>query len=173
MGLSIGITGGIMMFTMFVSLLLIPPILDKTLAVSHTGNERIDIDDNIIKTQLSIEDIIAIEAKDDVTFTISNTGTEKVWDFAKFDVFITYDRLNPTGTVTEKLDFDLSCPPLTSSWCINQIIDDFLEPNILNYNEGLVVDVILGDKIDNNGLVRIIVSADNGVVATGSIQAQQ
>lgn len=172
MGLSIGITGGIMMFTMFVSLLLIPPILDKTLAISHTGNERMDIDDNIIKTQLSIEDIIAIETKDDVTFTISNIGTEKIWDFSKFDVFITYDRLNPTGTVTEKLDFDLSCPPQVSTWCINQIIDDFLEPNILNYNEELVVDVQLDDKIDNDGLVRIIVSAYNGVVATGSIKAQ-
>ena len=172
MGLSVGIAGGIMMFTMFASLLIIPPIIDKTLAISHTGNERIDMDDSVIKTQLSIEDVIALESKDDVTFTISNTGTEKILDFSKFDIFITYDRLNPAGTITEKLDYDLSCPPQTSSWCINQVIDDFLEPSILNYNEGLVVDVKLSGKIANNGIVRIIVSTDNGVVATRAIQAQ-
>ena len=172
MALSIGITGGIMLFTIFMAILLIPQTLEKTLDVTHTGNERTNIDDREIKTKFLIENIIAAERQDDVTFTITSTGTEKLWDFSKFDVFITYDRLNPTGMVTEKLDYDSSCPPQTSTWCINQHIDDYLEPNILNFDEGIEIDVKLDKKIANSGIVGVIVASDNGVISTRSTLAE-
>ena len=67
---------------------------------SRTNNEA------ILNTHIEISNLTASIASDRVTFNLDNSGIQKLWDFKKFDLFITYDAdIDGTPTrVTEKLN---------------------------------------------------------------------
>jgi hypothetical protein len=100
-----------------------------------------------------------------VNFTINNTGTEKLWDFTKFSLFLTYT--SASGTQTESLSYEGTCSgnPSSGSWCIASISSDNLDPNILNADETLNVRSTVSQSLIS-GTVVTTFSTDNGIVAS-------
>jgi len=86
----------------------IPGFIDKTFSLGGVTSEVSDLEESISKTSMKIESIEAISDSNIVNFTLTNDGNEKLWNYEKFNLIITYDG-NVSGTktrITEDLTFD-------------------------------------------------------------------
>jgi len=154
----------------------VPVIMEKISQLSNVIYERSEAEENVSKTRISITSIVAVGNDRDFIFFLANNGTTKLWDFKNFDVIVTYDQQNPKDTITFQPSYRSgNCGGSNSEWCIQQFIDDYLDPEILNPEEGveIFVDLPSTKRIDNTGgKVRVIISTDTGVVATKAVKAQ-
>ena len=60
--------------------------------------------------------------------------------------------------------------PAQGTWCIESFFNDNMDPEILNMGETMTIRTTVSGDLDGvtPGIVIIALSADNGVVATGS-----
>jgi len=100
-------------------------------------------------------------------FNMTNTNSEKLWDFEKFDVIITYEESGTTYTETQT--YVTSCPPVAGEWCIAEWYDDILDPQILNDGETIKIRTRNLNGLETNSNLIVIVSTPNGVVASDAI----
>ncbi len=99
-------------------------------------------------------------------FNMTNTNSEKLWDFENFDVIVTYDS---TGTTyTETISYVSSCPPVPGEWCISSWITDVIDPEILNNGETMNFRVTVQNNLESSTNLIVIVSTPNGVVASAT-----
>ncbi len=108
MGLSVAIAGGIFMATALVIFGIVSIALDQLGQEIEARTEGFTNNDSIAKTDIRIFGVNASVGSNLVNFTIANVGIEKVWNYDKFDFFITYDA-NILGTktrVTEQLKYN-------------------------------------------------------------------
>ncbi len=166
MGLSVAISGGIVLFVVVYVLLMIPSIVSQTVSITKASSDISTVENSILKTEVGIRDISALAGSDMINFTLKNSGTEKLWNFEKFNVIVSYSSV--AGQKTELLKHSGACPaplfPAKKQWCMESIVGDYIEPKILNTNETMSVLSKVNQPVAP-GTVDIAVSTDNGIVA--------
>ncbi|MGQ0605364.1 MAG: hypothetical protein ACT4OD_00205 [Candidatus Nitrosotenuis sp.] len=166
MGLSVSIGGAIVIFTIAYIVMMFPSLIDATTSLTNTSSLRTDLENSILKSDIRLTAVNGTSLSNIVYGGIQNTGTEKIWDYSKFNVIITYDGGIVTKTkYTEQLAYEKSCTNSIGKWCVVSITEDFQDPKILNTDERLVVKAVLSHPIYPNGLATVLVSTDNGVTA--------
>ena len=171
MGLSVSIGGAIIIFTISYMIMMFPSILDMTTSLTSTSAQRADLDNSILKSDIRLSTINGTSLSNFVYLGIQNTGSEKMWDYNKFNVIITYDGgiLSKTE-YTEYLTFEKSCSTSAGKWCIININNDLQDPNILNFGESMTVRATLSHPIYPNGLVTALISTDNGATTEKTVR---
>lgn len=167
MGLSVAIAGGIVMFVMVYVMLVIPNMVDQTISISRASSDISEIESSALRTSILVSSLTVTDAENGyVQLAIENTGTEKIWDFEKFDLIITYQIDSAPWNNTESMTYSGGCSPdpASKNWCKQSITDDIIDPNILNNGETLVARAKVSQAIDS-GLVISTVSTSNGIVA--------
>src|SRR3989337_3571618 len=98
MGLSVAISGGIIL-TVFVLLLLsLPGLADKMFSIGDITTQVTQHEQEISNTEISIDNLSVLVGSSRVNFTLNNDGSEKLWNFEDFNLFIEYD-----GAISGKL----------------------------------------------------------------------
>lgn len=163
MGLSNAISGGIIMVALISVLLTVPGIVGTTSIVQDASTEISDLETKIYHTDISISSLSTSLGSNLITYTISNEDSEKLWNFEKFDVIITFNG-TASGILTEQLSFagDCSGNPTSGNWCISSYTNDLIDPNVLNEGESINVRNSVSENLDA-GNVSVIVATDNGV----------
>ena len=164
MGLSNAISGGIIMFGITYVIFAFGGMTDNAVSFSETSSQVSNLENEILKTSISV----AIEsnpgADQTFNFDITNTNQEKLWDFEKFDIIITYD--SNGQTYTQAMIYVSNCSPDDGEWCIETWTNDILDPEILNYGEIITVGVKVDNNIESGKNLIVVVSTPNGIVAT-------
>ena len=165
MGLSNALSGGIVMVALISVLLTVPGIVGTTSIVQDASTEIADVELKIANTQISLSLLSATNGDDLITFTLSNVGTEKLWNYDKFNIFVTYDE--DSTRYTESLTYagDCSGEPSAGNWCVSSISNDNLDPGILNQNEDMSIQLKVNQNTQN-GIVIVVLSVDNGETTT-------
>jgi flagellar protein FlaF len=153
------------MFTFVYIMMTLPGIVDKTISVTEASSTISKIEDSITKTTIGVNSISAGVGSQVITFTIGNSGTEKLWDYQKFSVIITY--MGVSTKQTESLVYYGPCSgnPPSGYWCLDSISNDNLDPKILNTGETLNAKSTVSQNAQTGAIV-VIVSADNGVTSS-------
>jgi hypothetical protein len=155
------------MFTLVYVMLMIPGIADKTVLITKASSDISEVENSMLKTNIQVDSISAATGSSVINFTVNNSGTEKLWNFEKFSLLVTYS--SASGTKTELLAFagDCSGNPTSGNWCVDSISDDGLDPDILNTGELLNARSRVSTSVAA-GTVTTVVSTNNGIVATNS-----
>jgi len=108
LGLSIAISGGIIT-VVFVFIMGIIFLISYQINTESTASSEIfDVNDSILKTGLQIQYVNTSSGTDIINFDLVNVKNEKLWDYDKFDLLVTYDAdISGTKTrVTEQFTFN-------------------------------------------------------------------
>ena len=169
MGLSVAISGGIIMFGIIYLMFSLGGLTDKIMSVSDSSMQRTDLENKLVKTSIIINSISAIPLTPNVSFVIENNNIEKLWEFEKFNVFITYTDTIGSAVHTDELTYINTCPAVTGQWCLSTFGNDVIDPKILNYGETVTIDSVVNNAIKLSTNLTVIISTQNGVVATKTI----
>ena len=167
MALSNNVSWGIIMFGTMLLIFYLVSIMD--LHIEFIENiDKAMLNENIIKlTSLKISNLTADTGNDTISFKFNSTGTNKFWDFEKFDLFVIYNAtIDDTETlVTDKMNFtdtgDVACCPPIGDWDIS-ILNDTRDPKIVNEGETGYVRAGLSNNMSSGTLIVNFVT-DNGV----------
>lgn len=167
MGLSVAIAGGIIMFALVYILLMLPGVVDQTASVTKASSEIADIENSILKTNIAMSSLTATAPSTKINFTLTNSGTEKLWNYDKFSLIITYPIAGNTNK-TESLTYQNGAcnTPSAGRWCIASITGDVMDPNILNTDEVLNGRATASTALAASGTAYAIISTDKGITAT-------
>lgn len=164
MGLSVIVAGGIVLFALVYILLTMPGVVNQTVLITKASTDISEVEDSLLRTNIEISSLDATSGFTTINFTVNNIGTEKLWDFEKFNLIISYD--SASGSITESLDYAGTCSaPASGTWCATSISADNIDPNILNTDESLNAR----SQVSNtpiSGTVIVTFSTDNGIVAS-------
>ncbi len=163
MGLSNAMSGGIVLFGITYVIFVFMGITEISTSLNDTLFERSDLDDKRAKTSIDVIISNPQQVGDTFNFRIENTNLEKLWDFDKFDVIITYNISD--ATYTETLEYDDTCPVDAGYWCISSFTDDYVEPHILNEGESMNIRLKINNNLEINSILTIKISTANGVVS--------
>lgn len=154
-----------MMAVLYV-ILLIPGFVDDTISLSEAATEVSRLDKTITDTSIDILSTTMAQGSNLFFFDIQNVGTGKLWNFEKFNIFITYEGIT-SGQITESLTYagDCSGPPAAGNWCKFSISGDLQDPDILNEDETMTIGSRVSETI-SPGIGIIVLSTDNGIVDT-------
>lgn len=166
MGLSNAISGGIIMFGITYVIFTFGGLTDKAVSFSDASSETSEWESKLVKTSISTSLPNPGETST-FSFDITNNNLEKLWEFDKFDVIITYD-ISGTKHI-ETMTYDTTCPPTTGEWCINTWTNDILDPEILNEGETITVNVEIENSLITGSELIVIVSTHNGVVSSSTV----
>jgi len=164
MGLSVAISGGIILTVFVLILLSLPGFVDKMFSLGDISSQVSAFDLKIANTDISLESLFAANGSPYVNFTLNNDDREKLWNFDKFNVIVRYDSVS--GILVEELSYAGNCSgvPPVGSWCIETIAGDFLDVGILNDGESAkILTQVSQNLVSGNAFVTV--STDNGVVA--------
>jgi len=129
----------------------------------------LDLENKLVKTSIIINSVSATPLTPNVSFEIENKSIEKLWEFEKFNVFITYTDTIGSSVHTDELTYVNTCPSVTGQWCPSVFGNDVMDPKILNYGETLTIDSVVNNAIKLSTNLTVIISTQNGVVATKTI----
>lgn len=168
MGLSIAISGGIILTVFMLILFTLPGLVDQMFSIGDVTSQVAQFQKSISDTDISLETLFAFPPSGPsplVNFTLNNDDTEKLWNFDDFDVLIEYE--SASGDELEELSFGGKCQgsiPSVGEWCIEGISGDFLDKGILNDGESAEIWTQVSQNLASDN-VRVTVSTDNGEVA--------
>ncbi|MEX2061032.1 MAG: hypothetical protein WD966_08260, partial [Nitrosopumilaceae archaeon] len=165
MGLSVAISGGIILTVFIIMLFSLPGLADKMFSIGDITTQVTQHQQEIAKTDISLETLFATSGSPFVNFTLNNDDTEKLWNFAKFNVIVEYESVS--GDELEDLSFAGTClgiVPTVGNWCIESISGDFLDKGILNEGENAQIWTRVSQNLVS-GNARVTVSTDNGETA--------
>ena len=164
MGLSVAISGGIILTVFVLILFSLPGLADKMFSIGDITSQVTQHEQQISNTKISIEQISVLVGSSTVNFTLNNEGSEKLWNFEDFNLFIEYDD-TPSGKIIEELSYSgdcLSTVPLAGNWCIQSISNDVKDPGIINTDEQATIWTQVGQNLVTSTAIVTIVT-DNGV----------
>ena len=171
MGLSVAISGAIMVFTIIYVMMAFPALLDDTVKVSSSSSETANTLNNIIHTNIKIINLADVHGTNPATFSVTNTGSTILWNYQNFDAIVTYQE-NGGGNpiLTEVLTYSSSCAGLaTDEWCISGITNDYSHPGMLDPDEIANVQAKVLHSTNKNGNFILTFGTDNGVTSTSSV----
>ncbi|PBO84717.1 MAG: hypothetical protein COA77_08190 [Thaumarchaeota archaeon] len=165
MGLSNALSGGIILFGIVYVIFTFMGITDTAASFSDVRSQISDLENKLLKTSI----VIVIEddpgTNRDFNFNMTNTNSEKLWDWENFDVITTYE--NGGTTYTETLTYSPICNQI-GYWCVHSWIVDVLDPEILNEGETLNIRAKVDNQLQADTTVIVIISTPNGVVASAT-----
>ena len=168
MGLSVVISGGIMLSVIMMLFFTLPGLTEKMFSIGDITSQVAQFEKSISDTDISLESLFAFPPSGPsalVNFTLNNDDTEKLWNFDDFDVLIEYE--SASGDEIEELSFEGKCQgslPPVGEWCIEGISGDFLDKGILNDGESAEIWTQVSKNLASDN-ARVTVSTDNGEVA--------
>lgn len=169
MGLSVAISGGIILTVFVLILFSLPGLADKMFSIGDITSQVTQHEQKISNTEISMDHLSVLVGSAKVNFTLNNDGSEKLWNFEDFNLFIEYDGVI-SGKLIEDLTFSGEClgtAPLSGNWCIQSITNDVKDPGIINAGEEATIWTRVSENLATNQGI-ISVTTDNGVVATVS-----
>ena len=169
MGLSVAISGGIILTVFVLILLSLPGLADKMFSIGDITTQVTQHEQKISNTEISMNYLSQLVGKSKVNFTLNNDGSEKLWNFEDFDLFIEYNGAISEQT-TQQLSYSGECPgavPQAGNWCIQSISNDIVDPKILNSGEIANIRTNLSENLASTTAVVTLVT-DNGVTFTTS-----
>ena len=167
MGLSVAISGGIILTVFVLILLSFPGFVDKMFSIGDVTSQVAQFDKSISDTEISMNYLSELVGSSKVNFTLNNDGSEKLWNFIDFDLFIEYVG-TLSGKRTEELSYNGEClgaVPQAGNWCIQSISNDIADPKILNSGEQARIWTNLSDTLASTTAIVTLVT-DNGVTFT-------
>jgi len=167
MGLSVAISGGIILTVFVLILFSLPGLADKMFSIGDITSQVSQHEKKISDTKLSIDHLSQRVGTSRVNFTLNNDGTEKLWNFEDFDLFIEYNGAI-SGKTTEQLSYSGEClgaVPQVGEWCIESISNDVADQKILNFGEKASIRTNLNENLATTTTVVTVVT-DNGVTFT-------
>ena len=166
MGLSVAISGGIVLTVIMLVLLSMPGLVDKMFSIGDVTSQVAQFEKIVSDTEISMEDLDVSVNSPKVNFTVINEGLEKLWNFNDFNLFVTYDEA--AGRPTETLSFDGMCQgvvPSAGNWCIETISEDILDPDVLNGGESARIWTRVNQDLTTGNTI-VSFNTDNGATAT-------
>jgi len=167
MGLSVAISGGIILTVFVLFLLSLPGLADKLFSIGDITTQVTQHEQKISNTEISMNYLSQSVGSPRVNFTLGNDGSEKLWNFVDYDLFIEYDGAI-SGQTTEQLSYSGEClgaiPP-AGKWCIQSISNDVADPKILNSGEQASIWTRLNENLASKTAIITLVT-DNGVTFT-------
>ena len=169
MGLSVAIAGGIVMFALVYILLMLPGVVDQTGSVTKASSEISDVENSVLKTNIGMSALSASSGSSTIDLTITSSGTEKLWNYEKFSLIVTYPIAGNTNK-TESFTYQSGAcaSPAAGKWCIVSITSDTVDPNILNTNEALNARMTSSQTL-STGTVYATLSTDRGVTVARTV----
>src|SRR3972149_8170334 len=164
MGLSVAISGGIILTVFMLILLSLPGFVDKMFSIGDITSQVSQQEQEISNTEINVDQISVLGGSPAVNFTLNNEGSEKLWNFEDFDLFIEYDGASP-GKLIEELTFGGKClgtVPLAGNWCIQSITTDIKDTGIINTDEKATIWTKVSQNLVTSAAIVTIVT-DNGV----------
>jgi len=166
MGLSVAISGGIILTVIMLVLLSMPGLVEKMYSIGDVTTQVAQFEKTISDTKISMEDLDVSVNSPKINFTVINEGLEKLWNFNDFNLFVTYDEA--TGRPTETLSFDGMCQgvvPSAGNWCIETISEDILDPDMINGGESARIWTRVNQDLTTGNTI-VSFNTDNGATAT-------
>lgn len=122
MGLGIAIAGGIICATVLAVFSIVFSTTGQVYDINLTRSKTYDLQSILMHTNTTISLLYGQSANNLVTFALNNTGIEKLWDYTKFTVMVTYDAniLGSPIPTTEYLTFN-SAQAFAQAGCDCQI----------------------------------------------------
>jgi len=172
LGLSIAISGAIMVFTMIYVMMSFPSLLDDTANVSRSSSEMSNTLNYILHTNIQISNLTDMHGINPATLSVTNTGNTILWNYQKFDVIVTYQQ-NGGGNpiLTEVIQYSNNCTGLAvDHWCVSSITNDFTHPKMLDPGEIANIQVKVLQSTLQNGNFILNFGTDNGIMSTSSVK---
>jgi len=167
MGLSVAISGGIILTVFVIILFSLPGLAEKMFSIGDITTQVSQHEQEISKTEISLNNLSQLVGTPRVNFTLNNDGAEKLWNFNAFNLFIAYNGAI-SGKKTEQLSYSGQClgavPPV-GNWCIESILNDLADPKILNFGEKASIRTNLSQNLASTTAIVTLVT-DNGVTFT-------
>lgn len=91
MGLSVAIAGGIVCATLIGVLAIVFSVTSQVHEVNSARSKSAELDADLAHTDFDFSYLYAQSGSDRVSFTLQNTGGEKLWNYDKFSVIVTYN----------------------------------------------------------------------------------
>ena len=167
MGLSVAIAGGIILSVLMLVLMTMTGFVGNMFTIGDVSKQVSDHDNTISKTDISISRVEALVGSSLLNFTLNNDGSEKLWNYDDFDLFIEYNGVT-SGKLIDQFSFSGDClglAPSVGNWCIESITGDFMDPGLLNSGERAYIWTLLSENLaDKNAFISI--ATDNGETAS-------
>jgi hypothetical protein len=68
-----------------------PGLMDSIISLEETSSEVSVLENSILETNISVDSLAGTSGLPFITFNLNNEGSEKLWNYDEFEVFITYD----------------------------------------------------------------------------------
>src|SRR3990172_7483281 len=152
MGLSVAISGGIILTVFMLILLSLPGFVDKMFSIGDITSQVSQQEQKISNTEISMDHLSVLVGSSKVNFTLNNIGSEKLWNFEDFDLFIEYDGAI-SGKKTQQLSYSGMClgvVPPAGNWCIQSITNDVKDPGIINAGEDAFIWTQVSENLATN-----------------------
>ena len=84
-----------------------PGLMDSIFSVDESSSKISVLESSILQTDISVDSLVGTVGIPLITFNLKNVGSEKLWDYDNFEIFITYDAdISGIQTkITEKSSF--------------------------------------------------------------------
>jgi len=167
MGLSVAIAGGIVLSVLMLVLMTMAGFVGNMFTIGDVSKQVSDHDNAISKTDISISRVEALVGSSLLNFTLNNDGSEKLWNYDDFNLFIEYNG-DTSGKLVNEFSYSGDClgiAPSVGNWCIESITGDFMDPGLLNSGERAYIWTQLSENLlDKNAFISI--ATDNGETAS-------
>lgn len=114
------------------------------------------------ETMIKITNVTIVSLQK-LNITISNIGNSKIWKYNLCDLIVTYTAnvSNVLYRLTTRLSYSQSGNPGT--WSLSKIVNDYVDPGILNPNESMIISAVLPYPAAHNSSMVLVFGTDNGV----------
>ena len=174
MGLSVAIAGGISCVAVLGVLSILFSVTDQTYEINSAREENFAIENILVHSNATISDLSAQAGSDKISLSLENTGLEKLWNYDKFTVLVSYNA-SIGGTprlVSEQLTYNSAqsfgsqgcaiVPNTAGRWVIDSITNDHLDPRIINSGETGNICIKLSNVVYNTSTNNVIISTNYG-----------
>ncbi|MDE1765507.1 MAG: hypothetical protein KGI27_04425 [Thaumarchaeota archaeon] len=172
MGLSIAISGGIVIFSIIYAMMSFSTVVDDATKISTSQTQMSNNLFSRLQTNISISSLHDNRGAGPATFKINDTGNTVLWNYNSFDVIVTYQE-NATNNpiLTEILKYANTCSGLAAGqWCILQIQNDNIHPGMLDPSEVAVINAQPSNPTLGGGIFTVEFGTDNGVTTSSSVK---
>ncbi|MEX2313860.1 MAG: hypothetical protein WD650_07750 [Nitrosopumilaceae archaeon] len=166
MGLSIAVSGAIIMISMVLVLYVFSGTAMNVFSLGEVSSEVSEYNDSISKSEISLHHVSTLVGSPNINLTLRNDGQVKTWRFSMYDVLVTYDGAT-SGKLTEQLSYSGDCLggiPTSGSWCIQSITRDVLDPGLLNPTEEANIRLRVNENLADESAI-IVISTAKGVTS--------
>lgn len=126
-------------------------------------------------TQLSVVGTEITDGGNAVNFAVRNSGTVKLMDFSRWDVFVEYfDEADPVSYHILRLDYAVESPA-SNQWAVAGIYQDaandapeVFEPHVFNPGETVVLTLQLAPQIGHGTAYQVSLTTGSGFTASST-----